>query len=196
MSRTAHTNLDVKLEKRIDDYWNIDVSRDLSDPWTGFTQFTLLDEKAPDGYTWSGGRLMRKQPTSRPDHLWPKLWKSMGKKSKLNEKKKSSEEKSYFDNERKMRGIYFICPEHQEFKKTVKNAREKLETSFAPAMPCKIMKNCGSSGSDKNKTKLACILEANESARMRMGNSIPHHHEDHIAGRGENSLQHYNLVHT
>ena len=25
------------------------------DPWTGFTQFTLLDEKAPDGYTWSGG---------------------------------------------------------------------------------------------------------------------------------------------
>ena len=28
-----------------------------------------------------------------------------------------------------------------------------------------------------------------------MGNSIPQHHEDHIAGKGENSLQHYNLVH-
>ena len=28
-----------------------------------------------------------------------------------------------------------------------------------------------------------------------MGNSIPHHHQDHIAGKGENSLQHYNLVH-
>ena len=28
-----------------------------------------------------------------------------------------------------------------------------------------------------------------------MGNSMPHHHEDHIAGKGENSLQHYNLVH-
>ena len=28
-----------------------------------------------------------------------------------------------------------------------------------------------------------------------MGNSIPHNHEDHIAGKGENSLQHYNLVH-
>ena len=49
VSRTTHTNLDVKQEKRIDDYWNIDGSRDLSDPWTGFTQFTLLDEKAPDG---------------------------------------------------------------------------------------------------------------------------------------------------
>ena len=57
------------------------------------------------------------------------------------------------------------------------------------------MKNCGSDESNKIKTKLACFLEANESTRMRMGNSIPHHHEDHIAGKGENSLQHYNLVH-
>ena len=47
----------------------------------------------------------------------------------------------------------------------------------------------------KLKTKLACILEADESTRMRMGNSIPHYHQDHIAGKGENSLQHYNLVH-
>ena len=49
VSRTTHTNLDAKQEKRIDDYWNIDGSRDLSDPWTGFTHFTLLDENPPDG---------------------------------------------------------------------------------------------------------------------------------------------------
>ena len=66
---------------------------------------------------------------------------------------------------------------------------------MAPATPCKIMKNCGNGGSDKNKTKFACILEADESTRMRMGNSIPSNHEDHITGKGENSLQHYNLVH-
>ena len=54
VSRTAHTNLDVEQEKRIDDYWNDDGSRDLSDHWTGFTQFTLLSEKPPDGYMWSG----------------------------------------------------------------------------------------------------------------------------------------------
>ena len=57
VSRTTRMNLGVKQEKRIDDYWNIDGSRDLSDPWTGFTQFTLLDEKAPDGYMWSGGEI-------------------------------------------------------------------------------------------------------------------------------------------
>ena len=47
----------------------------------------------------------------------------------------------------------------------------------------------------KLKTKLACILEADESTRMRMGNSIPQNYEGHIAGKGENSSQHYNLVH-
>ena len=85
-SETTRTNLDVKQEKHIDDYWNIDGLRDLSDPWTGFTQFTPLDEKPPDRYMWSGGRLTRKQLTSRPDHLWPELWKSMGKHAKLNER--------------------------------------------------------------------------------------------------------------
>ena len=44
VSRTTHTNLDVKQEKGIDDYWNIERSRDLSDYWTGFTQITLLEE--------------------------------------------------------------------------------------------------------------------------------------------------------
>ena len=66
---------------------------------------------------------------------------------------------------------------------------------MAPAMPCKIVKNGRSARSNKIKTKLACILETDESTRMRMGNSEPHNHEDHIAGKGENSLQHYNLVH-
>ena len=157
VSRTTHSNLDVKQEKRIDDYWNIDGSRDLSDPWTGFTQFTLLDEKPPDEYMWSGGRLTRKQLTSRPDHLWPELWKSMGKHAKLNEKQKWSNEKLHLENARKLRGIYFIDPEDKEFKETIKNARKKLETSVAPAMPCKIMKkNCGGWWIQQSKDK-TCV---------------------------------------
>ena len=119
----------------------------------------------------------------------------MGKHAKLKEKQKWSNEKFHLENARKLRGIYFIDPEDKEFKETIKNARKKLETSVAPAMPCKIMKNCGRGASDKNKTKLACILEANECTRLRMGNSIPSYHQDHTAGKGDNSLQHYNLVH-
>ena len=45
------------------------------------------------------------------------------------------------------------------------------------------------------KTKFACILEASESTRLRMEESLPNYHEDHIAGKSDNSLQHYNLVH-
>ena len=40
-----------------------------------------------------------------------------------------------------------------------------------------------------------CCIRRRSLYRMRMGNSIPQNHEDHIAGKGENSLQHYNLVH-
>ena len=68
VSRTTRTNLDVMQERRIDDHWNIDGSRDLSDYWTGFTQFTLLEEKPPNGFLWSGERLTRKQLTSGPDY--------------------------------------------------------------------------------------------------------------------------------
>ena len=45
------------------------------------------------------------------------------------------------------------------------------------------------------KSKFACVLEARESTRLRMEESLPNYHEDHIAGKGNNSQQHYNLVH-
>ena len=120
-----------------------------------------------------------------------------GKHAKLKEKQKLSHEEFHLDNARKLRGIYFIDPEVKEFKETIKNARKKLESPIAPAMLCKIMKkNCGNGEkSIKIKSKLACILEASESQRLRMEESLPNYHEDHIAGEGDNSLQHYNLVH-
>ena len=110
----------VKQERRIDDYWNIDGSRVLSDYWTGYT---LLEEKPPDGYMWSGERLTKRQLTSRPDHLWPELWIKLGTNAKLKEKHKWSNEEPKLDNARRLRGIYFIDPEDKEFKETIKNAR-------------------------------------------------------------------------
>ena len=61
-------------------------------------------------------RLTRKQLTSRPDHLWPELWKSMGKNAKLKEKQKWSDEKLHLENARKLRGIYIIDLDDKEFK--------------------------------------------------------------------------------
>ena len=87
----------------------------------------------------------------------------------------------------------------KEFKETIKNARKKLEKPMAPATLCKTCKKSknGETRSKNNdfKSKFACILEASESTRMRMKESPPKYHEDHIAGKGDNSLQHHNLVH-
>ena len=84
--------------RRIDDYWIIDGSRELSDSCTGFTYFTLLEEKPPDGKMWYGGRLTTRQVTSRPDCLWPELWTKLGRNAKLKEKQKWSNEKTKLDN--------------------------------------------------------------------------------------------------
>ena len=74
-----------------------------------------------------------------------------------------------------------------------------MEAPMAPAMPCKTSKN-SQHGEIRSKThdfrcKFACILEASESTRMRMEESLPKYHEDHISGKGDNSQQHHNLVH-
>ena len=123
----------------------------------------------------------------------------MGKNAKLKEKQKWSNEKLHLVNARKLRGIYFIDPEEKEFEEAIKNARKKLEKQVAPAMPCKTSKNSQHGvtrrKSNEIKSKLACILEVSESTRLRVGESLPIHHEDHIAGKGDTSLQHYNLVH-
>ena len=123
----------------------------------------------------------------------------MGRNAKLKEKQKWSSKKQKLDNARRLRGIYFSDPEDKEFKETIKNTRKKLETPMAPAMPCKTSKK-NKNGEIRSKTndfksKFACILEASETTRLRMEESLPNYHEDHIAGKGDNSLQHCNLVH-
>ena len=182
VSRTTRTNLDVMQERRIDDYWNIDGSEKPSRRIFVFRE-----------------RLTRRQATSRPDHLWPELWIKLGRNAKLKEKHKWSDEKPKLDNARRLRGIYFIDPEDKEFKETIENARKKLETPVAPAMPCKTSKKNKKgetrSKTDDFKSKFACILEASESTRLRVEESLPNYHEDHIAGKGDNSLQHHILAH-
>ena len=63
VTRTTHTSFDVLMEKHMEDFWNVDGARKLSDAWTGFTRFILMNERPPDGFSWSGKRLTRnKQP--------------------------------------------------------------------------------------------------------------------------------------
>ena len=93
--------------------------------------------------------------------------------------------------------FFFIDHDDEEFKGIMKNARGKLESPMPAAMPCRLhrypcRRTCCAVG--EHKTKYACIVEANESMRIRMEGSQNKSHENHIAGRGVNSLSHYSLV--
>ena len=77
ISRTTHTG-----------------SRDLSDPWTGFTQFTLLEEKPPNGYMWSWGDINEKTAYIQARSFTARNLENNGKNAKLKEKQKWSNEKA------------------------------------------------------------------------------------------------------
>ena len=136
VTRTADTTFDVMSEKHMDDYWNVDGDRGLPGMWTGFTRFTFLSEKPPDGKPWSGERLTRKQTTSRPHYLRPEIWNHMSDASKRKEERKWAIDKPKLDNARRSRGVYFIDHEDEEFVDIMKNARWKLEIPMPAAMPC------------------------------------------------------------
>ena len=113
----------------------------------------------------------------------------LGRNAKLKEQQKWSHEKPHLDNARKLRGIYFIDPEN--IKRPLRMLARNWKRQWLPLCLAKIVKNnknCGNGVSNKVKSKLACILEASESTRLRMGESLPTHHEDHVAGKGDNSL--------
>ena len=81
-----------------------------------------------------------------------------------------------------------MSEEDEEFKEIIKNLRRKLEVPAAPAMPCKIV-HCRKngairSGKDDHWSKLMCILEANESKRLRMKEKVPGAQETTLLEKG------------
>ena len=83
---------------------------------------------------WSGERQTKRQATSRPDHLWPELWRGMARNAKLREKHEWAIEKPKLDNASRLRGIYFFDPEDKEFKETIRNARKSWKHQWL--QPC------------------------------------------------------------
>ena len=49
VTRSIYTDLDVMQEKRVDDYWNVDSNRSLSESWKGFAKLTIERKKHPKG---------------------------------------------------------------------------------------------------------------------------------------------------
>ena len=104
-------------------------------------------------------------------------------------------EKPKLDNARQFRGIFFIELEDEYFGRIMKNTSRKLESA---AIPCKTPVNCRGETCRsiwKSKTKYACIVDADETMRIRL-ERVPHrYHEDHLSAKVINSLSRKHLVH-
>ena len=173
--------------------------KEWSDAWTGFTRFVLLKERPPEGYTWSVERLTWKQKTSRPDDVWPDMWKCWSDAAKKKAKQRWAIEKPKLDNARHLRGIFIIEPDDEEFKFTMKAARRELEVPMPAATLCKIPIKSSADTPPRNigkhKTKYACVVDADESTRPRLEGARHKPHQDHITAKGMNSMTQYSLVH-
>ena len=168
----------------------------LTDTWKGFTGFTILDEKPPDGYTWSGWKAYEETKNLKnwqcvARYVERCVWRvETQRKAKV-----GSKNRSLTMLENYVVFHWFSRCEVQE--NLFKNAWKNLEVPKPAAMLCKIRRGkhgetCSSCGT--RKTKYACIVEADESTRKRLERTLNKDHEDHIAGWGMNSLNHYNLV--
>ena len=136
-SGQTHTDLDVAQEKRIDDYCNVDGNRNLSDSWTGFTRFTLLNETPPRGCMWYGERL-----TKSLRHLAQIIYGltlRQGLEKPLKEKKnKNGQLRNQNSNMPENWEILFLLIQAMKSTRTsLKKVRRKLETPKTAAMPCK-----------------------------------------------------------
>ena len=102
----------------------------------------------------------------------------------MKEKQNWASEGPKLENARRLRGIFFIDPEGKDFKEIIKNAQEKLKVPAAPAMPCKRANSkhgATRSKNDDHRSKLACILEADESKTLRMEGAAPRIQELRLA---------------
>ena len=117
---------------------------------------------------------------------------------KAKRSKRWAVEKPKFDNARQLRETFFIEPNDEEFKLTMKAARRKLEVPMPAAMPCKIpIKRCCEIHRNigKRKTNYACIVDAHESTRPRLEGAGHKPHQHHNTAKGINSFTHHSFVH-
>ena len=196
VSRTTHTNLDVKQEKRIDDYWNIDGSRDLSDPWTVSQHLLCWKKNLPTDKCGLGGDY--RENSRHPGQV------IYGENS-------GSQWESMPSWRRSRSGLMrsSILKTHENCEGSISSTR-RLRNSKKPSrmrlrswkqqwlLLCRVKlwkKNCGSGGSNKVKNK-TCVYSGSwwiyETAYGKFDTALS---SRPYCRKRRNSLQHYNLVH-
>ena len=174
--------------------------------WVAIGTFVVThpSEKVPilcnTRYMWFGRRLTKIQGTTRPEKVWPQVWTKNGKAAQKREKQEWAIEKPKLDIARRLRVIYFMDPENGEYKDTIKNGRKMLEVPLDAAMSCKkgtretiFFRKLKREVVNPTRFQKPSIHVLRR--RQCLESSLPKGHEDRFAGKGKNSMTHYNLVH-
>ena len=128
----------------------------------------------------------------------------MVKPLRIEQKQDSKNEKPKLDNARRLRGIYFLLPDDQHNKETLKMRGEYSKDLWQ--QPCRAKGKLGPAPRKWLQSKkfrprrfqtmiCGCTVEPHESTRQRQESSSCTEHEERLAGTGYNSMTHCNLVH-
>ena len=158
-------------EKRIDDYWNADSNRHLSDSWKKTSQRIYV--------VWE--RLTKVQTTTR-SRVARSMDKKLVKPLKIEKNKNEKNERPKLVNARRLRGICFIDPDDEDYKEKLSKMREANWKDLWH-LPCFLRelrvasRKCLQSrrfASEKTpKSVSGCIMESHESTRQRVESSQP-----------------------
>ena len=169
----------------------------------GFTKITLLKEKPPKGYMWSGRRPTKIQTTTRPDHVWSEVWTKMGKSRWESRKNRNGQKKNRSSTKLEdWEEFILLIQTTENTQKFSKNTWRKLGRPMAPAMPCK--RHSQASWKRAQNRRLAMNWSSKQ-CMIVLWNlmNLPDNeqnfcslkkHQDHIAGKGFTSVTHTNLV--
>ena len=120
----------------------------------GVRASTSLDPNPHQGYSWVEGRLTRVQKTTRPDSVWPEVWRTLSRKEKAKAIKAFRVESQRRETQRAKGGIYFVPDEEiQKYNNLLAKVRNELSVPAAPAMPVvkQLCNNEGNAGGANRK---------------------------------------------
>ena len=201
---------DTSEQATIDDDWHMEGDKSKSKPWIGENTTHPAQQQSTSRYMWVQGRLTKKQVTTRPGNIWPEEWSNMSKGSQRKTKNEWVERKPKLEAARDQRRIYSILDNDLGHEVIIDNAKRKLEIRRASAMPGKVAKpanpnggglvqvsgpRCKSKKPNSSRSRQDHENLIVDSQMIRITESTPKTHGDHIEDGGHVSMSRYNVLH-
>ena len=136
VTRSTHRDLDVMQEQCIDDYWNVDSNRSLSDSCRGSQNSLHWKKHIPSDFCGLGGDCQKFKRLRDQIMYGLKYWAKLGKQLRVENNKNGktrSQNSTMLDDWENL--LYWSG--WRRYTETLQNTRKKLVMPMGTAMPCK-----------------------------------------------------------